>query len=157
METTSGAADTSRSAFALAALMLVAGLSHFAAPRPYERIVPRLVGDPAFWVRGSGVAELVCAGLLVGRRTRRAGALATVGLLLALFPANVKMALDGGIPGRPFPLGSPAAAWARLPLQVPLVLWAWRVATRGGGLWDLLTPSLRAGSGSGPRASRSRR
>ena len=110
--------------------MLVAGLAHFAVPRTYERIVPRLVGDPEFWVRWSGVAEIVCAGLLVGRRTRRAGALATVAVLVAVLPANVKMALDGGIPGRPFPLGSPAAAWARLPLQVPLVVWAWRVAVR---------------------------
>ncbi len=140
MGTNTGAADSSRLAFALAALMLVAGLTHFAAPRAYQRIVPRMVGDPAFWVRWSGVAELACAGLLVGRRTRRAGALATVAVLLAVFPANVKMALDGGIPGRPFPLGSPAAAWARLPLQVLLVLLAWRVAVRaprrGSGLGD---------------------
>lgn len=108
--------------------MLVAGLAHFAFPRAYERIVPRFVGDPAFWVRWSGVAEIACACLLVGRRTRRFGALATIAVLVAVFPANVKMALDGGIPGRPFPLGSPVVAWARLPLQVPMVLWAWRVA-----------------------------
>jgi uncharacterized membrane protein len=110
--------------------MFVAGVAHFAVPKSYERIVPRVVGDPAFWVRWSGVAEIVCAGLLAVRRTRRAGALATVGVLLAVFPANVRMALDGGIPGRPFPLGSAAAAWARLPLQAPLVMWAWRVAVR---------------------------
>jgi uncharacterized membrane protein len=128
VDTTSRASDSSRLAFTLAAFMLVAGLAHFAVPRTYQRIVPRLVGDPAFWVRWTGVAEIVCAALLVGRRTRRAGALATVGVLLAVFPANVKMALDGGIPSRPFPLGSPVAAWARLPLQVPLILWAWRVA-----------------------------
>jgi len=110
--------------------MLVAGLAHFAFPRAYQRIVPSLLGDPAFWVRWSGVAEIACAGLLVDRRTRRVGALATVGLLLAVLPANVKMALDGGIPGRGFPLGSPWVAWARLPLQVPLIIWARRVANR---------------------------
>ena len=119
---------SSRKALALAALLLVAGLAHFAVPRTYERIVPRLVGDPAFWVRWSGVAEIVCAGLLLDRRTRRLGALATIGVLVAGFPANVKMALDGGIPGEPFPLGSAVVAWARLPLQIPLVVWAWRVA-----------------------------
>ena len=111
--------------------MLVAGLAHFAVPKTYQRIVPRVVGDPAFWVRWTGGAEIVCAGLLAGRRTRRAGAFATVGVLFAVFPANVKMALDGGIPGRPFPLGSAAVAWARLPVQAPLVMWAWRVAVRG--------------------------
>ena len=112
--------------------MLLAGFAHFAFPRAYQRIVPRLVGHPAFWVRWSGVAEIACAGLLIDRRTRRAGALATIGVLLAVFPANVKMALDGGIPGQPFPLGSPVVAWARLPLQVPMVIWAWRVAAAAG-------------------------
>lgn len=107
--------------------MLGAGLAHFAFPRPYQRIVPRLVGDPAFWVRWSGVAEIACAVLLVARPTRRVGAVATIGVLTAMFPANVKMALDGGIAGEPFPWGSPAVAWARLPLQLPLVIWAWRV------------------------------
>ncbi|MFP5320103.1 MAG: hypothetical protein ACLGI2_17645 [Acidimicrobiia bacterium] len=115
---------------ALAAVMLVAGLAHFAFPGPYQRIVPGRMGSPAFWVRWSGVAEIVCAGLLLNRRTRRIGALATTVVLVAVFPANVKMALDGGISGEPFPLGSPTVAWARLPLQVPLVLWARRVAGR---------------------------
>lgn len=117
------------SALVLAAFMAVAGLAHFVVPRPYERIVPRPLGDPGFWVRWSGVAEIACAALLIGRRTRRVGALMTVGLLVAVFPANVKMALDGGIPGGPFPLGSPVAAWLRLPLQLPLVVWACRVAS----------------------------
>ena len=117
-------------ALALAAFMFAAGIAHFAFPRAYQRIVPRLMGDPAFWVRWSGVAEMVCAGLLLDRRTRRFGALATIGVLVTVFPANVKMALDGGIPGEPFPLGSAVVAWARLPLQVPLVVWAWRVAER---------------------------
>ena len=117
-------------ALALAGFMFAAAIAHFAFPRAYQRIVPRLVGDPAFWVRWSGVAELVCAGLLLDRRTRRLGALATIGVLVTVFPANVKTALDGGIPGEPFPLGSAVVAWARLPLQVPLVVWAWRVAER---------------------------
>ena len=112
--------------------MLLAGLAHFAFPRTYQRIVPGFVRDPAFWVRWSGFAEIACAGLLIDRRTRRAGALGTIAVLVAVFPANVKMALDGGIPGQPFPLGSPIAAWARLPLQVPMVIWAWRVAAAAG-------------------------
>lgn len=107
--------------------MFVAGLAHFAVPETYQRIVPRILRDPAFWVRWSGVAEIVCAGLLLDRRSRRLGAWATAGVFVAVFPANVQMALDGGIAGKGFPLGSPAMAWARLPLQIPLVVWAWRV------------------------------
>ena len=119
-----------QAALALAVLMLGAGLSHFVFPGPYQKIVPRVLGHAAFWVRWSGIAEVACSGLLVVRRTRRVGALATAVLLLALFPANVKMALDGGLPGHRFPLSSPLAAWARLPLQVPLVVCALRIAQR---------------------------
>ena len=117
---TSATRGSSRTAFALAVFMLLGGLAHFAFPLAYQRIVPRLVGHPGFWVRWSGFAEIACAGLLIDRRTRRAGALGAIGVLMAVFPANVKMALDGGIPGQPFPLGSPVVAWARLPLQVPM-------------------------------------
>jgi uncharacterized membrane protein len=118
---------------ALAIFLAGAGVAHFVIPRSYQRIVPGLLGDPAFWVRWSGVAEIACAALVAHPRTRRLGASLAVVLFVAVFPANVKMALDGGIPGQPFPLGSPAVAWARLPLQIPLMVWAWRVAKAAGG------------------------
>lgn len=121
------------SAFALAGLLLAAGVTHFVIPRSYERIVPRLLGDPAFWVRWSGVAEIGCAALVAHPRTRRPAALAAVALFVVVFPANVQMALDGGLPGSSSPLGSAAVAWARLPLQIPLIWWAWRVARSSSG------------------------
>jgi uncharacterized membrane protein len=114
----------SASALSLAGLLAVAGAAHFVVPGPYERIVPGVFGDPAFWVRWSGVAELACAGLVLHPRTRRVGALAAAGLFVVVFPANVRMALDGGVPY--------GLAWARLPLQLPLVWWALRVAGQPG-------------------------
>ena len=104
----------------LAAFLAVAGAAHFVVARSYERIVPEMFGNPAFWVRWSGVAEIACAGFVAHPKTRRVGAWASAGIFVVVFPANVKMALDGGVP---FGL-----AWARLPLQVPLVWWAVRVA-----------------------------
>ena len=112
--------DDRRRALSLAALLLASGAVHFVVPRPYERIVPGVFDDPAFWVRWSGVAEIACAGLVAHPRTRRLGAWAAVGLFVIVFPANVKMAVDGGVPY--------GLAWARLPLQVPLIWWALRVA-----------------------------
>lgn len=120
-------------ALSLAGLLLVAGAAHFVVPRSYERIVPRMFGDPAFWVRWSGVAEVGCAALVAVPRTRRFGALAAAVVFVVVYPANIKMALDGGVPGAGFPLGSTAVAWARLPLQVPLILWARRVARSASG------------------------
>ncbi|MDQ6798678.1 MAG: hypothetical protein M3011_11805 [Actinomycetota bacterium] len=117
-------------ALALAAAMAASGISHFLAPRPYEQIVPHFLGSAGLWVRLSGGAEIGCAVLLLFRRTRSLGGWLSAGLLVAVFPANVQMALDGGLAGRGFPLGSPVVAWLRLPLQVPLVAWARAVALR---------------------------
>ena len=114
----------------LAALLLASGVAHVVVPSSYERIVPRWLGHPRALVLGSGAAEILVAALLARRRTRRLGAWSAAGLLVVVFPANVQMALDGGIPGKGFPLGSPVLAWARLPVQVPLVAWAVRIATR---------------------------
>jgi len=101
------------------------GVLHLVAPAPYRRIVPAPLRDyDAAVVLLSGVCELACAALLAAPRTRRLGAWVTAALLVAVFPANVQMALDGGHPDALFPLNSRAAAWLRLPLQAPLILWA---------------------------------
>jgi uncharacterized membrane protein len=95
---------------------------HMIVPRPYEKIVPPRLGDPRTIVYASGVAELGCAALLAGPRTRRLGGLLSAGLFVGVFPANlyaVKMM------GNRF---TKAAAIARLPLQIPMVTSALRVA-----------------------------
>lgn len=114
----------------LAGLLTAAGVTHFVAPTPYERIVPRVLGHARMLVELSGVAELACAALVAVPRTRRLGGLASAVLFVAVFPANVQMALDGGVPGGTGLAASPVVAWARLPLQVPLVVGALGVARR---------------------------
>lgn len=113
------------SARLLAGLLATAGVTHFLRPKPYDAIVPRsLPGSPRTWTRASGAAELVLAAAIALPATRRTGALLAAGLFTAVFPANVKMAYDWR--HRPTPLK--AAAYGRLPLQVPLVLWARKVS-----------------------------
>ena len=106
-----------RGRIALAVLLLVTGVLHFVVPEPYVRIIPKALPDG--WARPlvyvSGAAE-VAAGVLLLRG--RAGWFAFV-LLLAVFPANVQMALDDP---NPLTIG-------RLPLQLPL-LWAATPARR---------------------------
>jgi uncharacterized membrane protein len=109
----------------LAALVGGSGVLHLVVPRPYQRIVP---APMARWrsevVAVSGVAEIACALALLTPRTRRLGASATALLLITVFPANVQMALDGGVAGAGFPANSATLAWLRLPLQLPLIWWA---------------------------------
>ena len=99
---------------------------HILAPAPYRRIVPTSLsfGHPDGIVFISGLVELGCAAAILGPRTRRAGAWATMALLVAVFPANIKMALDAGLPEGGLPLAAALVAWLRLPLQVPLIVWA---------------------------------
>jgi uncharacterized membrane protein len=119
-----------RSPLLLAGLLATAGVAHFAAPRQFDAIIPRgLPGTPRTWTRASGAAELALAAGVALPRTRRAAALATAAFFVGVFPANVKMAVDWR--HRPTPLK--AAAFGRLPLQVPLVLWARSVARTGEG------------------------
>jgi uncharacterized membrane protein len=113
-----------RSAYALAALLAVAGTTHFVMPHPYDTIVPRLLpGPPRAWTLASGAAELACALAVAQPRTRRMGATAAAILFVAVFPANVQMAIDW----RSRPLSDRLVAYGRLPLQIPLVIWALRI------------------------------
>jgi len=101
------------------------GILHFVAPGPYRRIVPApLRAQAAALVAASGICEIVCAALLAVPRTRRLGAAATAALLVAVFPANVQMALDSLHSDGSFAGVVIAIAWLRLPLQVPLIRWA---------------------------------
>jgi uncharacterized membrane protein len=106
----------------LGALLVVTGVLHFLVPAPYERIIPKLF--PASWARPlvyvSGLAELVGGAGLLATPDRRRPLVGwfVAALLVAVFPANVQMAVD--TPN--------VVTILRLPLQVPLVWAAVRVA-----------------------------
>lgn len=72
------------------------------------------------WTYASGVAELACSAAVANPSTRERGALGAAILFVAVFPANIKMAIDY----RQRPRGQRYATYARLPLQLPLIRWA---------------------------------
>ena len=113
----------------LAALLAGSGVLHLLRPAPFAAIVPRPLGDPLPWVYGSGVAELACAAGLTTARTRSGAALATAALFVAVYPANVQMALTAMRSPRAS-TGYRVGTLVRLPLQLPLVLWALSVRRR---------------------------
>ena len=105
-------------AYRMAAMLIGIGIGHFAAPKPFDTIVPpELPGSPRFYTYASGVAEVGIGAMLLAPRTRRAGALAAVALFLAVYPANINMVRlwwDKGWPAR-------IAAMARLPFQFGMI------------------------------------
>jgi uncharacterized membrane protein len=104
----------------MAAGYIGAGVNHFIHPFNYTIVVPTIFPDPLLIVQLSGIAEIVCGVLLLPARTRRIGAWATIALLVAVFPANVKMATDYYHEGK-----SMFYVVIRLPLQAGLIWWAW--------------------------------
>jgi uncharacterized membrane protein len=113
----------SASPYALVTLLVGAGVLHFVRPEFYDALIPPFLPSPRAWTYTSGVVMLGCALAVAVPRTRRRGALATAVLFVAVFPANIYLAIEPGDLPR-------WAALARLPLQIPLVLWALQVARR---------------------------
>jgi len=109
--------------FLLAGLMVFVGIQHFLDPEPFVKIVPAALPAPRSLVFVSGFFEILGGlGLLV-RRTRRAAAWGLIALYVAVFPANVNMALHD------LPMGDkvlpPLVLWLRLPFQAVFIAWAW--------------------------------
>lgn len=114
-----------RTALGLAALLTLTSTLHFVVPHRFDPAVPAwLPGSRLGWEIGSGVAELGCALLLAVPRTRRLGGYAAAALFVAVFPGNLDMVRTARTPT------ARAVTLLRLPLQVPLVRWGWRVARR---------------------------
>ncbi len=118
-----------RRALGLAALIGGAGVLHFVRPELFDGIVPDwMPGSKRGVTLVSGAAEITGALLVLNPGTRRIGGWFCFLTFLGVYPANIQAALDGGIAGADPPLDSALVAWVRLPLQVPLLVWARRVA-----------------------------
>jgi len=110
----------------LALLFLVAGANHFWSPEPYLAIMPPMLPYPKFLVAFSGVCEMAGGAGLLSPRTRKWAAWGLVALLVAVFPANIYSAFHGlKLNGSDVPKW---LLWARLPLQLPLIWWAFSSA-----------------------------
>ncbi len=112
----------------IAVLFVGAGILHFVIPDLYVQIVPPYLPFPLALVYISGAAEILGGiGVLIPKARTWAG-WGLIALLIAVFPANLYMALE------PEGIGLERAAlglWLRLPLQFVLIAWVWW-ATRLG-------------------------
>jgi uncharacterized membrane protein len=110
----------------LAIGMVGVGVLHFVNPAPFVRIVPAILPAPYALVLLSGAIEIALGVAVLVPRVRRLAGFGLVALYLAVFPANINMAMNGIQldPAHPMPAW---LAWARLPLQLVLIalaLWA---------------------------------
>ena len=115
---------------ALAAFFTTTGVLHFVIPRSYEAMMPPSLPAHREAVIVSGIAEIAGGAAVLPPRTRRLARWWLLALLVAVFPANVHMALNPEqVRGLDLNRVPRWALWARLPLQPLAMVWVWR-ATR---------------------------
>jgi len=107
-----------------------AGIMHFVKTRAYERIMPPYVPRHREVVYVSGVAEIAGGLATMLPRTRRAGSAWSIATLIAVFPANLHMAIEWEKYEKAVP-GGRVALYARLPVQLLFIAWAHKA-----GDWD---------------------
>jgi uncharacterized membrane protein len=110
----------------LAAFWIAAGANHFAIPRAYEAIVPEYLPAHRELVVWSGIAEIAGGIAVIAPGSRRFARWWLLGVLAAVYPANIDMALH---PER-YERIPPIALWVRLPLQFLCAWWVWRATER---------------------------
>lgn len=109
----------------LAAIFAVSGALHLSRPQVYEPLMPAFVPAHREVIWASGVAELLCSAGLLSPRTRATAGWASVAVLVAVYPGNLKMAGDAA---RSRSTRFKAIAFGRLPLQLPMIRAALRAA-----------------------------
>ncbi|MBK8294670.1 MAG: DoxX family membrane protein [Solirubrobacterales bacterium] len=113
--------------YSLGAFFILVGALHFIKPQSFVAIMPDWIPMHDEAVAVSGVAEIVGGAALFSDRTARFGGWWLIALLIAVFPANINMALNPGqVEGHDVPQW---LLWLRLPLQ-PLAIWLTWLATK---------------------------
>jgi uncharacterized membrane protein len=100
------------------------GIIHFVNPGFYLPMMPPYLPYHLELVYLSGVLEIVLGAAVLVPATRRLAAWGIILLLIAIFPANLHIALYN-VPLAGAPEGAGVWNWVRLPLQAVLIWWAW--------------------------------
>jgi uncharacterized membrane protein len=98
-----------------------AGVNHFLAQELYTRMMPPYLPWHLFLVSLSGLVEIALGGLLLVPRVKHLAAWGLIALLIAVFPANIHMAVHPDL----FPEIDATLLWARFPVQALLIAWAY--------------------------------
>lgn len=96
---------------------IMAGTNHFINPDWYVRIVPPILPFKTAIVYISGILEIILGSLLIFPKTRFIAGWGLIILLVAVYPANIYVALTNGEAMDITPL----IAWGRLPFQFVLI------------------------------------
>lgn len=119
----------------------LSGLIHLVKPTVFAPLIPRRLGEAEPWVYGTGVAELVCAGGLATRS--RWAPTATTATLAVVWVGNWQMAWTTQR-SQKTSTTQKVLTWARIPVQVPMMLWAWRSPTGHAAIDNIAASATRS-------------
>tara|TARA_B100000614_G_C14198188_1_gene348639 strand:- start:30 stop:440 length:411 start_codon:yes stop_codon:yes gene_type:complete len=104
-------------------LYLFVGIKHFTNPSFFEAIVPPFFVFKEALVYVTGFIEVAAAILLAVKKTRKIGAYIIIGLLIAVFPANIYLYISEI--ARDILGVTKHQALVRMPFQIPLIIIAY--------------------------------
>ena len=107
--------------YLLAVFFVLAGFNHFISPAFYLKMMPPYLPWHLLLVYLSGVFEIALGILLLLPKCTHIAAWGLVALLIAVFPANIHMAVHHDL----FPEYRVMTLWLRLPLQLVMIAWAY--------------------------------
>jgi uncharacterized membrane protein len=109
---------------AMGVFYVLAGTAHFLRPDYYLPMMPPYLPWHSELVFLSGAAEVMCGLGVLFPPTRKLAAWGTIALLIAVFPANLHVAVNN-VPVFGAKEGAGALGYVRLPFQLVLIAWAW--------------------------------
>lgn len=111
----------------LAVFFILAGVTHFLTPEVYLGMMPPWLPAPELMNQVAGLAEILGGVGLLLPAVRRAAGWGLIALLIAIFPANLHVAMQGHMPGTDL---SATVLWLRLPFQAVFIALVWWVALK---------------------------
>ena len=113
--------DNARMATGIA--FVFTGAAHFVIPEKFMEMMPPFLPSPVFLIYLSGIFEILGGIGLIISKTKYWAATGLILLLLAVFPANIYVALNNVQLGGFMNYG--VYQWLRLPMQFVLIGWVW--------------------------------
>lgn len=108
-------------AYVMGIFYIFAGLYHFINAEFYKKMIQNFLPYPLEIIYLSGLIEILLGIAVCISQTRSIASIGIIMLLVAVFPANINMALHPEMWHY-----SPTMLYLRLPLQGLLIYWAWQ-------------------------------
>jgi len=101
------------------------GVMHLIKPEAFSYMIEGLIPYPNLMINLSGIAEIILGLGVLFPRTRKISAWLLIVMLVAIFPANINVAVNdlaspGGLPSESW------YRWSRLAFQPLYIFWVYR-------------------------------